>query len=229
MVSLVKKIFGRGSTAIGSVRLEDVTRARDAAAQLDDSALSCAARKARTLPEVIGIAAVVASRVLGVQMFDEQLMASIALAQGEVVEMQTGEGKTLAAVPAIAWLAREGRGVHVLTANDYLARRDAEWMGAIYAELGLSVGSIQQGDPADARRAAYRADITYATAREVGFDVLRDGLALDPEAQVLRPFAAVVVDEADSLLIDEARMPLVIAGGAAENNDAALQADRAVR
>jgi len=229
MVSFFKKLFQRRTSAAQSVSLEDVTRAREGAAALDDVALVHAAKKARTLPEVIGVTAVVASRVLGLQMFDEQLMASIALAHGEVVEMQTGEGKTLAAVPAIAWLARSGGGVHVLTANDYLARRDADWMREIYTRLGLSVAAIQQGDAPAARRGAYRADVTYATAREVGFDLLRDGLALDREAQVLRRFAAAVVDEADSILIDEARTPLVIAGGAADAIDAAVQADRAIR
>src|SRR6187397_160152 len=135
MVSFFKKLFQRRTSAAQSVSLEDVTRAREGAAALDDVALVHAAKKARTLPEVIGVTAVVASRVLGLQMFDEQLMASIALAHGEVVEMQTGEGKTLAAVPAIAWLARSGGGVHVLTANDYLARRDADWMREIYTRL----------------------------------------------------------------------------------------------
>ena len=124
MVSFLKKLFQRRTSAARSVSLEDVTGAREGAAALDDVALVHSAKKARTLPEVIGVTAVVASRVLGLQMFDEQLMASVALAHGEVVEMQTGEGKTLAAVPAIAWLARRGGGVHVLTANDYLARRD---------------------------------------------------------------------------------------------------------
>jgi preprotein translocase subunit SecA len=198
-------------------------------AELNDEELSEMAARAERLPEIVAIAAVVASRVLGLELFDVQLHAALALADGAIVEMQTGEGKTLAAVPAIAWLARSRQGVHVLTANDYLARRDAEWMGGIYRRLGLSVGVIQQGMTSEARQAAYRCDVTYATANEVGFDYLRDQLALHVHEQLLRPFAAALVDEADSALIDEARIPLVIAGGAADPDDAAAQADRAVR
>ena len=124
--------------------------------------------------------------------------------------MQTGEGKTLAAVAAVALNALAGRGVHVLTYNDYLARRDAEWMGPVYERLGLSVAFVQQGmAPAD-RQQAYRADVTYLTAKEAGFDLLRDLLVRSP--QVHRPFHLGLVDEADSILIDEARVPLVIAG-----------------
>jgi preprotein translocase subunit SecA len=158
-----------------------------------------------------------------------QLEGSLALASGRIVEMQTGEGKTLAAVPAIAWHARTGRGVHVLTANDYLARRDAAWMGEIYQWLGLSAAAVSQDMSADHRRSAYRCDVTYVCANELGFDYLRDGLALDPGEQVLRPFAAAVIDEADSILLDEARTPLVIAGGTMDPPAAAVDADRVVR
>jgi preprotein translocase subunit SecA len=177
----------------------------------------------------VAVTAVVAARVLGLQMFDVQLQGALALAGGRVAEMQTGEGKTLAAVPAVVWYARSGEGVHVLTANDYLARRDAEWMRGIYAWFGLSVGVIQQGMALPARRAAYRCDVTYATANEAGFDYLRDRIALSPAEQVHRPFSAAVVDEADSILIDEARIPLVIAGGAADAPGPAIRADKAVR
>ena len=144
--------------------------------------------------------------------FDEQIVAALALDAGHVVEMQTGEGKTLAAVMPAALNAFADRGVHVLTFNDYLARRDAEWMGPVYRLLGLSVGYIQQGMPPGARRAAYNADITYVTAKEAGFDHLRDLLAMDAADLVHRPFHFALVDEADSLMIDEARVPLVIAG-----------------
>ena len=183
------------------------------------------------LPDVVAITAVIAARVLGIEMHDEQLQAALGLADGKIVEMQTGEGKTLAAVPAIAWLARGHQGVHVLTANEYLAQRDAEWMRGIYERLGLTVASISQGMSAAERRAAYRADVTYATANEVGFDYLRDGLAYDPDERVHRPLAdvAAVIDEADSILIDEARIPLVIAGGANDQSTLPLAADRAVR
>ena len=119
-------------------------------------------------------------RALGQRPFDEQIVAALALDDGHVVEMQTGEGKTLAAVMPAALNALTGRGVHVLTFNDYLARRDAEWMGPIYRLLGLSVGCVQQGMPPRARRAAYGADVTYVTAKEAGFDHLRDLLAMEP-------------------------------------------------
>jgi preprotein translocase subunit SecA len=153
-----------------------------------------------------------ARRVLGQRPFDEQIVTGLALDEGHVVEMQTGEGKTLAAVMPAALNAFADRGVHVLTFNDYLARRDAEWMGPVYQMLGLSVGYVQQGMSADARRASYNADITYVTAKEAGFDHLRDLLAMHPADLVHRPLYFALVDEADSILIDEATIPLVIAG-----------------
>jgi preprotein translocase subunit SecA len=179
--------------------------------------------------DVFALCAVVAERVLGLHMFDVQLQGALALASGKITEMQTGEGKTLAAVPAIAWYAREGKGVHVMTVNDYLARRDAQWMGGIYEFLGLSVACVQQGMGIEERRNAYACDITYATANEIGFDLLRDGLALHAREQVHGPFATAVIDEADSILIDEARIPLVIAGGAAGQDVLANQVDRVTR
>ena len=180
--------------------------------RLDDDKLRAAAETDDLLP-LIAATAVIASRVLGQSMFDVQLRGALALTRGSIAEMQTGEGKTLAAVPAVAWYARQGDGVHVMTANDYLARRDAAWMGEIYRFLGLSVGYLQQGMTAAERRAAYACDVMYATPNEIGFDFLRDRLALHLDEQVQRPFAAAVIDEADSILIDEARIPLVIAGG----------------
>jgi preprotein translocase subunit SecA len=151
-------------------------------------------------------------RALGQRPFDEQLVAALALDEGHVVEMQTGEGKTLTAVMPAALNAFTDRGVHILTFNDYLARRDAEWMGPVYRMLGLSVGYVHEGMAPAARRAAYNADITYVTAKEAGFDHLRDLLAMDVAAAVHRPFNVALVDEADSLMVDEARVPLVIAG-----------------
>ncbi len=207
--------------------------ARSRLAALDDDQLRATARSATTPTAMIAAGAVAAERALGLVMFDEQLLAASLLASsqdgpGRIVEMQTGEGKTLAAVPAVAWLARTGAGVHVLTANDYLARRDADWMRPIFDRLGLTVAFVSQSMSPEARREAYRADVTYATANEVGFDYLRDGLALDPAEQVHRPFAAVLVDEADSILIDEARVPLVIAGGTSDDEDLAAIAHRVV-
>src|SRR5439155_6897511 len=123
------------------------------------------------------LTATVAARVLGQEMYDVQLRGALTLARGSIAEMQTGEGKTLAAVPAISWFAREGLGVHVMTVNDYLARRDAAWMGDIYRFLGLSVAHVGQGMGPAQRKTAYRSDITYATANEIGFDFLRVRLA----------------------------------------------------
>jgi preprotein translocase subunit SecA len=162
-------------------------------------------------------------------MFDVQLRGALALARGSIAEMQTGEGKTLAAVPAISWYACERHGVHVITANDYLAKRDAGWMGEIYRRLGISVGYVQQGMSPTERRAAYACDITYATANEIGFDFLRDQLALHISEQVHRPFSVAVIDEIDSILIDEARIPLVIAGGSTDDNALTFLADQLVR
>ena len=195
----------------------------------DDRQLRTAAAQANDLMQFMAITATAASRILGQEMFDVQLRGALALARGSIAEMQTGEGKTLAAVPAIAWLARERQGVHVMTVNDYLARRDAGWMGDIYRFLGFTVGYIQQGMTASQRRAAYGCDITYATANEIGFDFLRDRLALHPDHQVHRPFFAAVIDEVDSILIDEARVPLVVAGGDSGDCALAYVADRVAR
>ena len=164
------------------------------------------------LVEVFALAREAAARTLGMRPFDVQVIAGVALSSGKLVEMQTGEGKTLAAVAPACLNAGAGRGVHVLTFNDYLARRDAAWMGPVYRFLGLSVGAVQEGMSVDARRAAYAADVTYATAKEAGFDFLRDGLCRTPDDLVHRAFNFAIVDEADSILIDEARVPLVIAG-----------------
>jgi len=165
-------------------------------------------------------------RALGQRPFDVQMVAALALDDGRVVEMQTGEGKTLTAVMPAALGALSGQGVHVLTFNDYLAHRDAGWMQPIYRMLGLSVACVQQPLPAADRRAAYLADVTYVTAKEAGFDHLRDCLAAESGALVHRPFHYAVVDEADSLMIDEARVPLVVAGsiGGFESNAPRLAA-----
>lgn len=151
-------------------------------------------------------------RVLKITPFDEQLIAGLVLCQGRIAEMQTGEGKTLAAVFAAYVNALSGKGVHVITFNDYLARRDAEWMGPVYAFLRLSARFIREGMSIQERQHAYNADITYVTAQEAGFDFLRDNLALVPSQQVHRGFHYAIIDEADSILVDEARVPLVIAG-----------------
>jgi len=199
--------------------------------ELADHQLKSAARVTPSEGDVVetfALTAVIAERVLGLHMFDAQIQGALALQRGHIAEMQTGEGKTLAAVPAVIWYARQGRGTHVLTANDYLARRDAMWMRGIYDWFGLSVAHISQSMPPEQRRAAYLCDVTYATANEVGFDYLRDGLARCSEELVQRPFAFAVIDEADSILIDEARIPLVIAGGVPEDSEFAYRVDQVV-
>ncbi len=164
------------------------------------------------LPEAFALVRESAARTIGLRPFDIQVLAGMAMQSGRLIEMNTGEGKTLAAVFPAYLNALTGRGVHIHTFNDYLASRDAAWMGPIYSLLGLSVGCIQQGMPAAERKEAYSADITYTTAKEAGFDLLRDQLCFSRDSLVHRDFHFAIVDEADSLLIDEARVPLVIAG-----------------
>lgn len=156
-------------------------------------------------------------RVLGLRPFDVQLIGGMILHDGQIAEMKTGEGKTLVATLPSYLNALSGKGVHVVTVNDYLARRDSEWVGQVHRFLGLQVGLVQQGINEASRRSAYAADITYVTNSELGFDYLRDNLAQDPEELVLRrdsPFNFCVIDEVDSILIDEARTPLIISGPA---------------
>lgn len=162
-------------------------------------------------------------------MFPVQVAGALALQSGHIAEMQTGEGKTLAAVPAVVWFALQGECVHVLTANDYLAKRDAEWMRLIYSWFGLSCGAISQLSTREQRRAAYASHILYATPNEVGFDYLRDGLATDARDLLGQRFGYALIDEADSILLDEARIPLVIAGGTGSEAQFAVQADLLVR
>ena len=161
---------------------------------------------------IFALALEAARRATGLDAHDVQIIAGLAMTDGRIAELPTGEGKTLAAVFSASYFALLGRPVHVLTFNDYLARRDAVWMGPAYRLLGLSVGAVQEALDKAAKKAAYACDITYATAKEAGFDYLRDRLAYEPGELVHRPFAVALVDEADSILIDEARIPLVISG-----------------
>lgn len=209
--------------------IEKINRLRAEWREIPDERLREIRRQSAELTEIIAVAAIAARRELGIEFFDVQLRGALALAGGRIVEMQTGEGKTLTAVPAVVWLAKAGAGVHVMTVNDYLARRDAHWMGGIYRRLGFSVGCIQRDMAPAEKKRAYACDITYGTANEIGFDYLRDQLALHPDEQVHRPFAAALIDEADSILIDEARIPLVIAGGERQEEQPAVRADRVVR
>ena len=157
-------------------------------------------------------------RTIGLVPHDVQLTAGLAMTERRIAELPTGEGKTLAAVFPAYLQALSEKGVHILTFNDYLARRDAAWMGPVYQALGLSVGCVQEGMGKTDKRRAYSCDVTYATAKEAGFDFLRDQLARAPEDRVQRPFHLALVDEADSILIDEARIPLVISGAVGELN-----------
>ncbi|MGM9542451.1 MAG: DEAD/DEAH box helicase, partial [Candidatus Limivicinus sp.] len=157
------------------------------------------------LPEAFATAREAAWRVLGMKPFRVQLIGGIVLHQGRIAEMKTGEGKTLVAVLPAYLNALAGQGVHIVTVNDYLARRDSEWMGKVHRFLGLSVGLIVHGLSNEERREAYNCDITYGTNNEMGFDYLRDNMALYKESMVQRGHAFAIVDEVDSILIDEAR------------------------
>lgn len=223
----------RGASVRGDQgELAAIGKRRRELSRLSDNGLRSAAHAARQeaeTTELFALSAEIAARVLGLNMFEVQLQGALAMQRGQIAEMQTGEGKTLAAVPAIIWYACKGRGIHVLTANDYLARRDAAWMRPIYESFGLSVAHIAQNMPTEARRAAYLADVTYATANEVGFDYLRDGLARSREELVQRSFAFALIDEADSTLIDEARIPLILAGQGSEMSQVVYRSDDIVR
>ena len=153
-----------------------------------------------------------ARRALGMRPFDVQLIGGMVLHEGSIAEMKTGEGKTLVATLPVYLNALAGKGVHVVTVNDYLAKRDAEWMGRIYKFLGLSVGVIVHGMDDDERRAAYACDVTYGTNNELGFDYLRDNMKYERAQMVQRGHPYAIVDEVDSILIDEARTPLIISG-----------------
>jgi preprotein translocase subunit SecA len=181
------------------------------------------------LPEAFAVVREAAKRTLGQRHFDVQLMGGMVLHEGKISEMKTGEGKTLVATLPVYLNALAGRGVHVVTVNDYLARRDAEWMGQIYSFLGMTTGVIVHGLDEHQRRAAYASDITYGTNNEFGFDYLRDNMKLRAEELVQREFCFAIVDEVDSILIDEARTPLIISGPAEDSSDLYRRVDAVVR
>ncbi len=181
------------------------------------------------LPEVFAIVREMSSRVLGMRHYDCQLIGGITLHQGKISEMKTGEGKTLVATLPVVLNALEGKGVHVITVNDYLAQRDANWMGKLYNALGLSVGVIIHGLSDEERKAAYNADITYGTNNEFGFDFLRDNMKFHKKQLVQRGHNFAIVDEVDSILIDEARTPLVISGAVEQTSNLYLQANSLVK
>ena len=164
------------------------------------------------LPEAFATVREASIRTLGMRHFDVQMVGGIVLHRGEIAEMRTGEGKTLVATLATYLNAIEGKGVHVVTVNDYLASRDSEWMGRIHTFLGLTIGVVVPNLSEGERRAAYACDITYATNNELGFDYLRDNMKMERAQMVQRAFNFAVVDEVDSILVDEARTPLIISG-----------------
>ena len=181
------------------------------------------------LPEAFATVREASRRTLGLRHFDVQLIGGIVLHRGEIAEMKTGEGKTLVATLPVYLNALLGKGVHVVTVNDYLARRDAEWMGQIYRFLGMSVGVIVPNLSDSERRAAYAADITYGTNNEFGFDYLRDNMKYSRDQMVQRPFHYAIVDEVDSILIDEARTPLIISGPTDDKSELYIAVDRIVK
>ncbi len=180
------------------------------------------------LPEVFATVREASVRTLGMRHFDVQLIGAMALHQGKIAEMRTGEGKTLAATLAVYLNALSGKGVHVITVNDYLARRDAEWMGRLYRFLGLSVGVISSQMPQQQLRDAYAADITYGTNNAFGFDYLRDNLVMSMDDKVQRGLNFAIIDEVDSILIDEARTPLVISGAASGGSELYAQINQLI-
>ncbi|CAN0001408.1 unnamed protein product, partial [Laminaria digitata] len=170
------------------------------------------------LPEAFATVREASTRTLGLRHFDVQLIGGMVLHEGDIAEMRTGEGKTLVATLPAYLNALEGKGVHMVTVNEYLAERDARWMGPIYEFLGMTVGAIKSGQDPATKRAAYECDITFGTNNEFGFDYLRDNMAFRQDDRTQRELNFAVVDEVDSILIDEARTPLIISGAAEDSS-----------
>ena len=241
--SLARTLFGNAndrSLKGYQRRVPEINALEPAMQALDDAALRAKTAEFRQrladgatlddiLPEAFATVREGAVRVLGMRHFDVQLIGGMVLNDGKIAEMKTGEGKTLVATLPVYLNALPAKGVHVVTVNDYLARRDAEWMGQLYGFLGLSTGIIVHGLDDEQRRAAYAADITYGTNNEFGFDYLRDNMKYRLEDMSQRDFAYAIVDEVDSILIDEARTPLIISGPAEDSSDLYRQVNAVVR
>jgi preprotein translocase subunit SecA len=241
--SIARAIFGTSNDRTLKAyqrRVPQINALEPAIAQLSDDALRAKTAEFRgrladgaaldtLLPEAFAVVREAAKRTLGMRHFDVQLIGGMVLHEGKIAEMKTGEGKTLVATLPVYLNALTGKGVHVVTVNDYLARRDAEWMGRIYTFLGLTVGVIVHGLDDAQRRAAYAADITYGTNNEFGFDYLRDNMKYRLEDMVQRDFNYGIVDEVDSILIDEARTPLIISGPAEDSSDLYRSVNAVVR
>ena len=231
--SLARAVFGTSndrSLKSYQQRVPRINAHEAAVTALDDAGLAARTAEFRgrlaagetldaLLPEAFAVVREASRRVLGMRHFDVQLVGGMVLNDGKIAEMKTGEGKTLVATLPVYLNALSGRGVHVVTVNDYLARRDSEEMGRLYAFLGLTTGVIVHGLMDDERRAAYACDVTYGTNNEFGFDYLRDNMKYRLEDMVQRPFNYAIVDEVDSILIDEARTPLIISGPAEDSSD----------
>ena len=241
--ALVKTVFGSSNDRYVKSIDKIVQKINELEADLEalsEDALKAQTAKLRTqleqgaglddvLPEAFATVREASKRVLGMRHFDVQMVGGIVLHRGEIAEMKTGEGKTLVATLATYLNALEGKGVHVVTVNDYLAGRDAEWMGQIYRYLGLTVGVIVPNIGEQARRDAYHSDVTYGTNNEFGFDYLRDNMKHERSQMVQRPFNFGIVDEVDSILIDEARTPLIISGPTDDKSDLYIAVDVVVK
>ncbi len=233
VTGLLKKIFGsRNDRLIKQYKsiVAQINTLEQSVTALDDAALQAKTaefkeklasgqRLDEILPEAFAVVREASKRVMGMRHFDVQMVGGLALHQGKIAEMRTGEGKTLTATLPVYLNALTGKGVHVITVNDYLAQRDAEWMAKLYNFLGLSVGVNLSNMEHDAKQSAYKSDITYGTNNEFGFDYLRDNMVQDVGQRVQRGLAYAIVDEVDSILIDEARTPLIISGQAEDHTD----------
>ncbi|MFT9399853.1 preprotein translocase subunit SecA [Acetobacter sp.] len=242
LASFVRALFGTANDRTLKMfqrRVPEINALEPQMQALDDAALAAKTVEFRgrlaqgqtldqILPEAFAVAREASRRVLGMRHFDVQLIGGMVMHAGRIAEMRTGEGKTLVATLAVYLSALAGKGVHVVTVNDYLAARDAGEMSKLYAFLGLSTGVIVPNMPDDARREAYAADITYGTNNEFGFDYLRDNMKYRLEEMVQRPFYHAIVDEVDSILIDEARTPLIISGPAEDSSDLYRAVDEVV-
>ena len=243
MLSLLKKIFGTANdrtvkklfTEIAKINLleSDIQKLSDPELQNKTVQFRQRLQNNETLDDIayeaFAVVREAAKRVYGMRHFDVQLIGGLILHRGMITEMRTGEGKTLVATLPAYLNALSGEGVHVVTVNDYLAKRDAEWMGKIYNFLGLSVGCVVSGVSDSERRDAYRSDITHVTNNELGFDFLRDNMKYSEESKVLRPFKFAILDEVDSILIDEARTPLIISGPVDDNSELYTTIDKLIR
>ena len=242
VTALLKKIFGtKNDREINRIQayVDQINALEDSIKVLGDDALRAKTDEFRSklkqgaslediLPEAFAIVRETGFRTLNMRHFDVQLTGGVVLHEGTIAEMKTGEGKTLAATLPVYLNALTGKGVHVVTVNDYLAQRDSDWMGVIYKFLGLTVGRIYHDMSEDERRQAYRCDVTYGTNNEFGFDYLRDNMKFSSDQFSQRELVFAIVDEVDSILIDESRTPLIISGPAEESTDKYHEANRVI-